>query len=222
MDCVKPKKRLSRKTKGRLILTFFIIFIIFIYLSVVVNPLIVEASEAKIKSVAQLTLSNAILGTLGANNVYDDIVTYEFDSNNKISFINVDSYKANLLSRNVSTVAQDELNTTNMAGVQVHLGAFTGLAIFATLGPTITFNLSPIGAILVKFRSEFTTAGINQTLHKIYINVDSSVYVILPTASPKIDTSTEVLIAECVIVGEVPTTYLQSSYLDEMLNLVPI
>jgi len=44
----------------------------------------------------------------------------------------------------------------------------------------------------------------------------------LPTASPQIEVSTEVLIAECVVIGEIPSTYLQSSYLDEMLNLVPV
>ena len=55
----------------------------------------------------------------------------------------------------------------------------------------------------------------------IFINLQSSVFVVLPTSSPKIDTFTEVLITETLIVGEIPSTYLQSSYLDEMLNLVP-
>ena len=219
----RKRKKMSKRTKAWFVLFFVVLFItiLFVYLTSVVNPIIVEASEAKIKSVTQDTLNNSVLDAINDENIYEKLISYSYGADNKISLITVNSHQANILARSISIHAQDMLDKTTKAGVDVHLGAFTGLAAFATLGPTITFNLSPIGAVAVKFKSEFTSAGINQTLHKLFISVDSSVYVILPTASPKIDASTEVLIAECVLIGEVPDTYLQSSYLDEMLNLVP-
>lgn len=224
MKTAKKKKWLSGKIKSRFLLIFIIVFIITIlfYLTYVVNPLIVKASEAKIRSITQQSLSSSILSVISNSDIYDDIIKYQYDDNNKISMITVNTFNVNTLSRQISLQAQTNLDNTSEAGIDVHLGAFFGLPVFANIGPLIKFSLSPIGTVLISFRSEFATAGINQTHHKIYVNVESSVFVILPTASPEVLTSTEILIAECVIVGEVPTTYLQSSYLDEMLNLVPV
>lgn len=224
MKTAKKKKGLSGKTKSRFLLIFVVVFIITIlfYLTYVVNPLIVKASEAKIRSITQQSLSSSILSVISNSDIYDDIINYQYDDNNKISMITVNTFNVNTLTRQISLQAQTNLDNTSEAGIDVHLGAFFGLPVFANIGPLVKFSLSPIGTVLISFRSEFTTAGINQTHHKIYVNVESSVFVILPTASPEVLTSTEILIAECVIVGEVPTTYLQSSYLDEMLNLVPV
>ena len=218
------RKSKKPRSKVKIFFVFCLIFLIIsvLYLTLVVNPIIVEASEAKIKAVTQDTLNTSVLDKINDVNIYEKLISYSYDNNQKVSMITVNSHQANLLARNISIHAQNMLDETTKAGVAVHMGAFTGLAALATIGPTITFNLSPIGAVSVKFKSEFVSAGINQTLHKLFITVDSSVYVILPTASPKINATTEVLIAECVIVGEIPDTYLQSSYLDEMLNLVPV
>lgn len=220
----KTKKKLSKKSKAKILLVFIcvLIFAFIWYLTAVVNPVVVEASEAKVKSLTQNTMSNSVLSIISNSDIYDELISYSFDNNNKINMINVNSYKANILARQISSLAQSTLDNTTSAGIEIHLGAFTGLAALATSGPLIKFNFTPIGTIVVQFRSEFTSAGINQTLHKIYINIQSSVYVVLPTANPKIETSTEVLITECIIVGEIPSTFLQSSYLDEMLNLVPV
>ena len=63
--------------------------------------------------------------------------------------------------------------------------------------------------------------GINQTLHRIFLNIDAQLSVVIPGVDVTVNTETEVLLAESVIVGKVPDTYLQSDKLDEMLNLVP-
>lgn len=224
METKKKKFKLSKKFKSRALLVFIVVFIFFIlfYLTYVVNPLIIKASEAKIKSITQQSLSSSVLSVITNSDTYDDIIKYQYDTDNKISMITVDTYNVNLLSRQISLQAQTNLDNTSEAGIEVHFGAFFGMPVLANVGPLIKFSLSPIGTVAITYRSEFVTAGINQTHHKIYVNVETSIFIILPTASPEVLTSTEILLAECVIVGEVPTTYLQSSYLDEMLNLVPI
>ena len=79
----------------------------------------------------------------------------------------------------------------------------------------------PIGNITCKFTSEFKSAGINQTNHKLYLTVNSNVSVILPIENQIIQTQTQIMIAESIIVGKIPQTYLNSSSVDEMLNLIP-
>lgn len=214
----------NKKRKARIIFAFFLIIIIllYFYLHFIVNPVIVEASEAKIKSLTQSTVSSSVLSVIGDKDIFNELIHYQYDSNNKISMININSFKANQLARQISSISQASLNNINNQGVDIHLGAFLGITVLATSGPTVTFNIAPIGTISVQFKNEYASVGINQSIHKIYINVLSAVHVVLPTSNPKIETNTEVLLAECVVIGEIPSTYLQSSYLDEMLNLVPV
>ncbi|MBP3389958.1 MAG: sporulation protein YunB [Clostridia bacterium] len=196
--------------------------LVFWYIYAVVNPIVVETSEAKIKSLTQTTLSNSVLNIVSnEENLFDELVKYTYSNENKISLISVSSIKANLLARQITNHAQSQLDSVTSTGVEIHMGAFTGITVLASWGPLVKVGLSPIGTVTATFKSEFVSAGINQTVHKIFINLQSSVFVVLPTSSPKIDAHTEVLITETLIVGEIPSTYLQSSYLDEMLNLVP-
>ena len=69
--------------------------------------------------------------------------------------------------------------------------------------------------------SGFEEAGINQTNHKLYLTVCSNVSVILPLENKVVDTQTQILIAESIIVGKIPDTYLNSPSTDEMYNLIP-
>ena len=223
-SCKKYKKN---KKKSKKIWTIFIVIILLLILGIwyvyaVVNPIVFETSEAKIKSLAQTTLSNSVLNIVSnQTNLFDELIKYNYTNENKVSLISVSSVKANLLARQITLHAQSQLDSVTSTGVEIHLGAFTGISVLASSGPLVRVGLTPIGTVSATFKSEFVSAGINQTVHKIFVNLESSVFVVLPTSSPRIDAFAEVLITETLIVGEIPSTYLQSSYLDEMLNLVP-
>ena len=221
--CTKPTKPRKKRSKWKIALAIILILLALLiwYMHAIVNPVIVQTSEAKVKSITQHTLATSVLNVVQTSNVFDDLIHYNYDTSGKISLISVNSYEANIVARQISSVAQTQLDSVTATGIEVHLGAFTGIALFASSGPLVRLSLNPIGTVVVKFKSEFVSAGINQTLHKIFIDVQTSVYVVLPTSNPKIDATSEVLVTETVIVGEIPSTYLQSSYLDEMLNLVP-
>jgi sporulation protein YunB len=88
-------------------------------------------------------------------------------------------------------------------------------------GPQISVKMTPVGAVVCRFISHFETAGINQTVHKIYVNVVAKVSVVLPLSTRSVETDQQVLISECVIVGQVPEVYLHSDSLDTLLNFVP-
>jgi sporulation protein YunB len=106
-------------------------------------------------------------------------------------------------------------------GVNIPLGTFTGLPILVGLGPPINIKLIPIGAINCNFTSQFVSAGINQTNHRIYLQVSSKINVILPTETRTLSNTTQMLISENIIIGKVPETYLFSDEIGDLLNLVP-
>ena len=107
-------------------------------------------------------------------------------------------------------------------GLDIPIGTFSGMPILVGRGPSVNIKMMPIGSISSSYKSEFTTAGINQTNHKIYVTISSKINVVLPTANQTVETSTQVLICENIIVGKIPETYLFSDSLDEMMNLIPM
>lgn len=217
------KKKVS--TKKKLIIVFTIILLIIIsillYLHYVVNPIIIDASEAKVRSLTQSAVESAVYDVTKDEYLYSDLIEIIKDSNNDIKMISANAYKINLLSKEILNSAQNNLTTLGEQGIEIGIGTFTGITLFTDKGPKVSLKLSPIGTIYTRFHSEFTSAGINQTNHSIYLYVQTDVSLILPTDTKVISTTTEVLLTESIIQGKIPDTYLNSNQLDEMLNLVP-
>ena len=76
----------------------------------------------------------------------------------------------------------------------------------------------PVGAVTAAFTSEFESAGINQTRHKIYLSMQTRVQLVLPAGGEQMDFSSQVLIAESIIVGRVPESFLETQS-DSALSL---
>lgn len=200
---------------------FAVIIFVFIYLNRVVNPVIIESSTAKTRSLSQKAVEQAIYETIKDSSIYDTLIMINRDTEGNVVYISTNSLQINMLARDLTRAAQEKLEILGAKGIDIPLGTFTGMPIFVGRGPNINIKLLPIGSISCKFNSEFINAGINQTNHKIYLTVTSNVSVILPTANQTIATTTQIMIAESIIVGKIPDTYLNSTNLDDMLNLIP-
>lgn len=219
----KPGKKRSFKARLNIaLLCFFLaIVLILLYLNFVVNPVIIDATESKVRSLTQKAVGTAIHEVIKGNSIYDELVTITRNNEGDIAMISSNAFKINILSRELLDNAQKKLDLMGEQGVDVGLLTFTGLPIFANRGPQVNIKMLPIGTIYTRFRSEFSSAGINQTNHKIYLVAETNVSIILPTANKKVQTITEILITESIIVGKIPEVYLNSNNLDEMLNLIP-
>ncbi len=89
----------------------------------------------------------------------------------------------------------------------MHFGSFTGLKILSGRGPGIKIRISSVGVVATDLRSEFVSQGINQTLHRVYLQVDTSVNILTPFDNIEKEISNQVLLMENVILGEIPSTY---------------
>ncbi len=89
----------------------------------------------------------------------------------------------------------------------MHSGSFTGIKLLSGRGPGIKIRISSVGNVETDLRSEFTEQGINQTLHRIYLQVKCQVSILTPFKDITKDISNQVLIMENVIMGKVPDTY---------------
>ena len=89
----------------------------------------------------------------------------------------------------------------------MHFGSFTGLKILSGRGPGIKIRISSVGDVATDLRSEFVSQGINQTLHRVYLQVDTRVNILTPFDNIEKEISNQVLLMENVILGEIPSTY---------------
>lgn len=211
----KGAKQIKRRKAARKLLTVCIIAVI---LTIVIlgwvywksmTPTILDVAETRVKSETTRAINEALNLAITDGCMYSDLVTIEKDANNDISLIYADSVKVNALARQMAIVTQSKINSISSFDVNVPLGTLSGIPLLAEKGPKVNIIVAPIGTVNCTFSSTFESAGINQTLHRIYINVESSVDLIIPTAHMNVSTVTPILLCESVIVGKVPQTFLQ-------------
>lgn len=214
-------KKIKHKINIFLVVLLCLFVCVMLYLNYVVNPVIIATSTAKVRSLSQRAVENVVWQVISDSDIYDTLINITRDETGNIVAVNSNSAIINMLALELTEKSQDALSQMGASGVEIPIGSFSGMPIFTGRGPNVTIKMLPIGTIYCKFFSSFTSAGINQTNHRVYLRVNSSVSVILPMANQIIDTQTELMISESIIIGKIPDTYLNSSTLDEMLNLVP-
>ena len=96
----------------------------------------------------------------------------------------------------------------------MHFGSFTGFKLLAGRGPGIKITISSIGDVETDLRSEFTAQGINQTLHRVYLQVKCNVNILTPFDNIEREITNQVLLVENLIVGNIPNSYYNLEGLD--------
>lgn len=109
-----------------------------------------------------------------------------------------------LVSENITA----NLNRLAEVSIPVPFGQLLGISYFATSGPTINFDLLPMGGVNVDYETSFTAVGINQTNFKIWINVDMDMKVVYPLRQEPVSLSRKIMLVDTVISGTVPDQYL--------------
>ncbi len=138
---------------------------------------------------------------------YSDILDIQKNNNGKILAISTDMKKANSLKSLLAISIQEKLSKLENQEVEVPMGTFTGTEILNGRGPKVTVHMSMSGSVVMDFKSEFVSAGINQTKHRLYLDVSTEVFAIIPGYPVNTVMSTSILIAETIIVGEVPKLF---------------
>lgn len=220
---LKTKKYFRKHKRGYIIILSLIsIFVFFIYFyNENINDIINDTVDIKCKAMAIKAMNNAIGDVVMGNVVYDDLINIINDDSGDISFIKANSIEINNLSKSLSKLTEIYINEYGGSGIGIPIGNFTGIPLLVGLGPNINLKVKPVGSVVCRFKSKFQTAGINQTNHKIYLTISSTVSTVLPLGSSTVFAEQEVLISESIIIGKVPEVYLYSDQLDTLLNFVP-
>ena len=115
----------------------------------------------------------------------------------------------NKIAADTTIKVQNILRDIGEEKINIPIGQVLGSQLLASVGPNITITVIPVGTVQVKVIDKFEQAGINQTRHMVYLIATTQIRIVVPLVSKSVSVNTQVPIAEYVVVGEVPSTYIQ-------------
>lgn len=172
-----------------------------------ITPALLTMAESRAHLIATDTIHRILYEKVLANVSYSDLVYIHKDTQQRITMMQANTIKISRIVSQANIEIKDKLRNLDEENLYIPLGHVLGSQILASYGPKIKVKIIPVGTVNVKFYDEFQQAGINQVRHILYLNIQTVVTIVIPTASKGVTVDNQIPIAETIIVGEVPNTY---------------
>ena len=210
-----------RRLFRRAVLVLLLILLSLALLERNFRPLVFSLAEARSAAMASRVLSGAMAEALGDGVGYDELMNVRMDEKGQVALLSANTVRMNLLADRAGEAALRRLENMSSERVSVPLGAALGLTLLAGSGPLIPVSIVPVGSIGTNFVTEFEACGINQTRHKVYLQLTASIRIVIPTGAKTTQVTANMLVAESIIVGAVPESFVGYNLGEEELNMVP-
>lgn len=172
---------------------------------------ILELAQAKAQLKVVELINQAVYEKVVQETEYKDIVNVHKDDEGRIVMIQANTVILNqIMAKTISAVIAG-LDKLDEETIRIPLGQITGITFLSGSGPRIEVKIIPSKQLSVNVKDKFEQAGINQTRHQIYLIINSKVKMAVPLMSKEIHVTTTIPMAETIIVGEVPETYVNFS-----------
>lgn len=205
----KNKKKIKPQIKRKITTIIIIILIAISTVKLILDavlPIFDTLCKDKAKSIATIA-SNEEATNVMKEHSYDELFTIERDQSGNITMIKSNVIPINEIISDIPNKIQEQINKKGKENIQIALGSFTGIKLLAGRGPGINIVISCTGNVETDLKSEFIAQGINQTLHRVYLQVKCEVTILTPFNNITSSITNQVLLVENVIVGNVPSTY---------------
>ena len=168
------------------------------------------AKTSVMNTTSDLT-NDAIARQIATGNIaYDRIVFFEKDLEGRITALKTNISEVNRLKTDILNIINDEILALESSDIGIPVGSLFLPELFSGKGPAIPVHILSIRNSDANFVSSFSQAGINQTLHRLNMEVSIDVAVLVLGETSSFTMSSEVVVAETIVVGQVPQTYLQT------------
>lgn len=173
-----------------------------------VNPVVEDMARAMVDNVASNTINEAIDQQIAKGTIdYNRLILFEKDLNGRITAIKTNMTEVNRLKTQLLEIINQTLLEISSDEMSIPLGNLILPEIFSGRGARIPLKILSISTSDARFRNAFSAAGINQTCHQIILEVEIGMTVLLPADSLVMTVTSEMVVAETIIVGDVPATY---------------
>lgn len=204
---IRPRRR-AAAIKPLLWIALAIVLVLVFYLSLYLRSLSSGTAYSDAQDYVTLAINatvNRVLAEKGYG--YGDFVALEKNSEGEITAIITDTARVNLLSSELLMEISKAADNGQL-DVGIPLGDLLGAGVLQGRGPKVPVKVGMMTSSFLRFENTFTSAGINQTRHALTIVASVDIDLLIPMGSMHTTVETEIPIAETVIVGKVPNTYL--------------
>lgn len=201
---------ISRRTRliGVLIAMMIAMVTTFIWVEHELKPAMFVLAENKINRIATRTAGQVIEKVMQEENQAPLIHT-TVNEQGKVVLIQPDTVRFNMITARITEEMGNRLEQLQDVPIIVPLGQIWGNSLIANYGPQIPIYMKPTGSIDIRTQDRYEHVGINQTKHRMYLDVEINIRIAVPFDEKITTVKTAVPLAEYVIVGDVPTTYVE-------------
>ncbi|MDR0890280.1 MAG: sporulation protein YunB [Oscillospiraceae bacterium] len=209
-----------RRDRLRLILAVAIVIIVSVTLlyRTRVAPLVDEIAAIMVDNQASNAINDAIQEEIEAGDIaYERMIVLETDAAGNVTAMRSNIGEINRLKTMIVNRVGDKVAEMSVDDIEIPFGNVFLPELFSGRGPKISVSIVAARASDASFRNEFVAAGINQTLHRIVIDVNVTITYLSFTGSRTISVTSSAVAAETIIVGQVPDTYVNVDGIQEVL-----
>lgn len=209
----------SRKNWGPIIGFTVIIMLLFgiLIIDFRLKASLLQMAKSKVQVSGTEKINQIVKQKIVSQVKYEEIITVHKDGEGKIVMIQPDTIVLNKIMADTISEVANSLGLMQAEFIEIPLGQLSGSNIIAGYGPRFKVKIIPAGEVHVDILNKFEQAGINQTRHLIYFKIDSDIRVAVPMLKDEIKVSAIIPLAETIIVGQVPETYVNFRGQDEMI-----
>lgn len=201
------RKRRRRRLMVAVLLVLAVLF--FLLLRLRFAPMVEALSMTTVNNETATLINNAIDAYIEAGYIhYDRIIRLEKNAEGRVTAMQTDMTEVNRLKTEILDEINKEIVELSVEDLSVPLGSIIMPELFSGRGPGIPVKLMTIKSSGAEFHNSFSEAGINQTLHQIILDVGVTVTILTPNGTEDVNIQSEAVVAQTVIVGEVPQTMI--------------
>jgi sporulation protein YunB len=195
----------------RILLIAFVVFILLLLFRIRYHDTIRSLAQTKVINSTSDLINDAIDVQIETGNIqYDRIVYFEKDLDGRITALKTNMSEVNRLKTDILNIINDEILELDTSDIGIPVGSLILPEFLSGRGFPIPVQVLSIRNSDAAFTSDFSQAGINQTLQQLTMHVQVDVTVLVLGETRSFTVSSEVVVAETIIVGQVPQTYLQT------------
>lgn len=185
------------------------------------RPMIRPIAVARAKSMATRAINAAVDQVLAIEFIsYDSMIVLEHDQQNRVTALRTNASVINRLKAELTSEITDHVNKIDEASIGIPIGSVIGGELLSGVGPRIYIGLLPVGYAETDIINTFSSAGINQTLHQIILEVTVTIGIVMPAYTEYSTVSTSIVLGESVLLGVVPENYTHVATNEELWDKV--
>ena len=210
--------------RQRVLIWLTVIFTLLLALTVAVvlhmKPVVVDLATARTSNAVNRIVVAAVNDAVDSGRIdYEQLVDFDKDAEGHVTALRSNMAAFNRLQASIADDILQRMAEVSSTDLAIPIGTLTGSPLLAGRGPCLRVRMQSVGTATARFDNQFSSAGINQTRHRIILDVDVHVSILLPGLTTYTKVSNEISVAETVIVSGVPETYTYfSTTPDEVEN----